>query len=117
MKVGTGSSINTVNLNIGSTRKAEENSVAKIANQDQQKSQSNTVDKEKIEKALKIANMAYKEVNVECRYYIDERTNTEVVKFLNSENGEVIRQYPPEEILNMITRMYDMYGILLDEKV
>ncbi len=115
MKVGAGASINTVNANIGSTRISADNSAVKASSHDE--SPSTTKDKEKIEKALKIVNMAYKEVNIECKYSVDERTKTEVVKFVNSETGETIKQYPPEEILNMITRMYDMYGILLDKKV
>jgi flagellar protein FlaG len=117
MKVEAGSSMNAVNSNIGTTRKAADNSVAKTSNYDEPQSKSASSDKEKIEKALKIINMAYKEVNIECKYSIDKRTNTEVVEFVNSDTGETIKQYPPEEILNMITRMYDMYGILLDKKV
>lgn len=117
MKVAAGSSINTVNANMGTMRKAAESSQVKLSNHDETQPQSNVSDKEKIEKALKIINMAYKEVNVECKYSFDKRTNTEVVQFVNSDTGETIKQYPPEEILNMITRMYDMYGILLDKKV
>ena len=117
MKVEAGSSINTINANIGATRKAVGSSGAKVSSYDEAQPQSIPNDKEKIEKALKIINMAYKEVNIECKYSIDERTNTEIVKFVNSVTGETIKQYPPEEILNMITKMYDMYGILLDKKV
>jgi flagellar protein FlaG len=150
MKVDTGSSINSLNGNIGASRKladhptvntfsqddlkAKFNSVAvkssnldelqtqlnntgtKASNQDEPQLQNARQEKEKIEKVLKIINMAYKEVNVECSYSMDERTNTEVVKIINSETGETIRQYPPEDILNMIHKMYDMYGILMDKK-
>jgi Uncharacterized flagellar protein FlaG len=117
MKIEAGSSMNSVNVNAGITRKAAENSAVKASNQVDTQPQSKIEDKEKIEKALKIINMAYKEVNVECKYSMDERTNMELVKFVNSDTGETIRQYPPEEILNMIHKMYDMYGILLDKKV
>jgi flagellar protein FlaG len=88
----------------------------KTPTQDDQQAQLALQQKEKVEKALKIINMAYKEVNIESNYFIDERTNTEVVKIVNSITGELIKQYPPQDILNMIHKMYDMYGILMDEK-
>jgi flagellar protein FlaG len=143
MKVDAGSSGKPLNGNIGVTRKLADHPTINTLSQDDLKSMFNSTaikssnldephtqlhqgepqphsarqEKEKIEKALKIINMAYKEVNVECRYSMDERTNTEVVKIINSETGEMIRQYPPEDILNMIHKMYDMYGILMDKKV
>jgi uncharacterized FlaG/YvyC family protein len=117
MKVEAGSSINPLNVNTGATRKAAENPAVKVSIHDEPQPQSTAEDREKIEKALKIVNMAYKEVNLECKYSMDERTKTEVVKIVNSDTGETLRQYPPEEILNMIHKMYDMYGILLDKKV
>ncbi|HBF39613.1 MAG TPA: hypothetical protein DDW50_20145 [Firmicutes bacterium] len=116
MKVGAGSSVNVLNVNVGTLKRTSDNSV-KVSNHDEPQSQSAADDKEKIEKALKIINMAYKKVNVECKYSIDKRTDMEVVEFVNSETGESIRQYPPEEILNMIHKMYDMYGIMMDKKV
>ncbi|HBE76234.1 MAG TPA: hypothetical protein DDW65_00375 [Firmicutes bacterium] len=117
MKVEAGTLINPLNVNMGATRKTPENPAVKVSNHDEPQPQSTAEDREKIEKALKIVNMAYKEVNLECKYSMDQRTDTEVVKIVNSDTGETIRQYPPEEILNMIHKMYDMYGILLDKKV
>lgn len=147
MKVDTVSSANSAKGNVGAARKLADNSALKNAGQnalhtqpnnrvvktpnqdgsrlqlakslthDDQQSQLNNQEREKVEKALKVINLAYKEVNVECKYSFDDRTNIEVVTIINSETGETIRQYPPEDILNMIHKMYDMYGILMDEKV
>jgi flagellar protein FlaG len=73
--------------------------------------------KERLNKTLEIANSAFKEVNIGFRYSIDKRINREVVAIINIENGEIIRQYPPEEIINMLARIYDMLGILIDQKI
>ena len=117
MKVEASSAMNSINVNMGTVRKTPENPGLRGTTYDEPQSATSPEDREKIEKTLKIINMAYKEVNVECKYSIDERTKTEVVKFVNSVTGETIKQYPPEEILNMMHRMYDMYGILMDKKV
>ncbi|MCL6591282.1 MAG: flagellar protein FlaG [Firmicutes bacterium] len=69
-----------------------------------------------INETLEIANKAFKEVNVAFRYYIDKKTNREIVEIVNAETGEKIRQIPPEEIINMLSRMYDLLGILVDLK-
>lgn len=72
---------------------------------------------EKLSKAVEVANNAFKEVNIGFRYSVDKKTNREVVTVVNTETGEAIRQFPPEEIINMLSRMYDMLGILIDKKM
>mgnify|MGYP005846621395 CR=1 FL=1 len=72
---------------------------------------------EKLSKAVEVANNAFKEVNIGFRYSVDKKTNREVVTVINIETGEAIRQFPPEEIMNMLSRMYDMLGILIDKKI
>ncbi|MGE5581378.1 MAG: flagellar protein FlaG [Bacillota bacterium] len=79
--------------------------------------QTKNIDKDEIETAVKIANEAFNEVSIGFRYSIDKKTNTEVIQVVSTENGEVIRQYPPKEILNMLARIYDRLGILVDKKV
>jgi flagellar protein FlaG len=70
-----------------------------------------------VNEAIEVANKAFGEVNVSFKYYVDKKTNHEIVEIVNSETGEKIRQIPPEEILNMLTRMYDLLGILVDTKM
>jgi flagellar protein FlaG len=71
---------------------------------------------ERLSKALEVANNAFKEVSIGFKYSVDKKTNREVVTVINIKTGEAIRQFPPEEILNMLSRMYDMLGILIDKK-
>ena len=49
-------------------------------------------------------------------YSIDKETNREVVKIMDSRTHEVIRQYPPEEILNMVKKMNELFGFFVDER-
>jgi flagellar protein FlaG len=68
-------------------------------------------------RTIGVANEAFKEVNVAFKYSIDKKTNHEIVEIVNAETGEVIRQIPPEEIINMLSRMYDLLGFLVDKKL
>ncbi|WP_341805077.1 flagellar protein FlaG [Paenibacillus turpanensis] len=46
-----------------------------------------------------------------------EQTHAIVVKVLNKETGEVIREIPPEKTLDLVAKMMEIAGILVDEKV
>lgn len=99
-------------------RKQSDNPVAQSQNQENvQGQQTETGSKEKLIKAIEVANNAFKEVNISFKYSFDQKLNLQVVELINDKNGEKIRQYPPEEIVNMLSRMYDMLGILIDKKM
>lgn len=48
---------------------------------------------------------------------IHERTHDIMVKVLNKDTGEVIREVPPERTLDLVANMMEIAGILFDEKV
>lgn len=73
---------------------------------------------EDLEKALgKVKEKLNEIVDVGFEYFIDKDTNREVVKIIDRRTNEVIRQYPPEEILNMLKRMDEMLGFFVDERL
>ncbi|MGE4284301.1 MAG: flagellar protein FlaG [Clostridia bacterium] len=62
------------------------------------------------------ANKAIQGVNTSFEYSIHEQTHQIMVKVLNRDTKEVIREIPPEKILDMVARMWEMAGIFVDEK-
>ncbi|WP_054957471.1 flagellar protein FlaG [Paenibacillus dakarensis] len=48
---------------------------------------------------------------------IHEKTHQIMVKVLNKENGELIREIPPEKTLDLVANMMEIAGILVDQKV
>ncbi|MCF7757112.1 flagellar protein FlaG [Paenibacillus xylanexedens] len=48
---------------------------------------------------------------------VHEKTHQILVKVLNKETGELIREIPPEKTLDLVARMMEIAGILIDEKV
>ncbi|KAA8785586.1 flagellar protein FlaG [Paenibacillus sp. 4624] len=48
---------------------------------------------------------------------IHEKTNDIMVKVLNKETGEVLREIPREQTLDLVAKMMEIAGILIDEKV
>lgn len=48
---------------------------------------------------------------------VDEETGLSVVRVLNKETGEVIRQVPTEELLTLVARMRQLSGLIFNKKV
>ena len=54
--------------------------------------------------------------NTEAVFGIHEGTNRVTIKIVDKESKEVIKELPPEKTLDMIAKVWEMAGILVDEK-
>ncbi|MFF2018105.1 flagellar protein FlaG [Paenibacillus sp. NPDC058177] len=48
---------------------------------------------------------------------VHQKTHAIMVKVLNKDTGELIREIPPEKTLDLVAKMMEIAGILVDEKV
>ncbi|WP_162848596.1 flagellar protein FlaG [Paenibacillus nanensis] len=48
---------------------------------------------------------------------VHEETNHIMYKIKNSETGEVIREIPEEKLLDMVAKMVELNGLIIDEKI
>lgn len=51
-----------------------------------------------------------------CEYRYDEDTNRVAIKIIDKNTDEVIKEIPPEETLESIKKIWEIAGIMLDEK-
>jgi len=75
------------------------------------------VDQKKLTNITDQLNQVAKICDHNIQFSIDDRSNKVVVKIINSSTGEVIRQIPPEKMLNLMRSIEQMLGLILDEKV
>lgn len=54
--------------------------------------------------------------STECQYGIHEETQRVTLKIVDKETKEVIKELPPEKTLEMIAKVWEMAGLLIDEK-
>lgn len=47
---------------------------------------------------------------------IHDKTNRVMIKIVDKDTKEVIKEYPPEQTLDMIAKVWELAGILVDEK-
>lgn len=54
--------------------------------------------------------------NSEAIFGIHEKTNRVTIKIIDKETKEVVKEFPPEKTLDMIAKVWEMAGILVDER-
>ena len=67
-----------------------------------------------INQANKRSKTLFGHANAEFSYH--EATKRISVKIVDKDTNEVIREIPPEETLDMISKMWELAGIIVDEK-
>ena len=55
--------------------------------------------------------------NSEAIFGIHDKTNRVTINIIDKTTKEVIKEYPPEETLDMIAKVWEIAGILVDEKL
>lgn len=66
--------------------------------------------------AIERANRAISGANRKFEFSIHEKTKEIMVKVIDSDTNQVIREIPPEKILDMVAKMWEMAGLIVDER-
>ena len=53
----------------------------------------------------------------DLKFEVHDKTHEIMVKFVNTKTGEVLKEYPPKEYLDMIARIRDYVGMMIDKKI
>lgn len=69
-----------------------------------------------LEKAVEDSNKMAKIMNSQVRFNIDHETGQVVVKVINKETNEVIRQIPSEEMVKLASRAEELRGLIFNEE-
>ncbi|NLM76132.1 MAG: flagellar protein FlaG [Clostridiaceae bacterium] len=69
-----------------------------------------------LEKAVEKANRTMRFQNRQLQFSIHEKTKDIMVKIIDSDTKEVIREIPPEKLLDMFASMLEFAGLLVDER-
>ena len=54
--------------------------------------------------------------NNELIFGIHEATNRVTIKVIDKSTKEVLREFPPEQTLDMIAKVWELAGIMVDER-
>lgn len=74
------------------------------------------VDAEQLQAAMQEIQKAVASRNSNLQFSFDDETNKTVVRVIDSESGELIRQIPSEEVMAIAKSIGQMQGMLLKQK-
>ncbi len=66
--------------------------------------------------AIERANRAISGGNRRFEFSVHEKTKEIMVKVVDSDTNQVIREIPPEKILDMVAKLCEMAGLIVDER-
>lgn len=76
------------------------------------------IDKEPAKSTIdsSISNMNAKMAKTRCAYAYDEDTKRITIKVYDEETDELIREVPPEKSLEVLKKIWELAGIIIDER-
>lgn len=80
------------------------------------KGESISISDEQLIKAIERSIKAVEGPMTSLDFSIHKQTKQIMVKVLNKDTGEIIREIPPEKTLDFVAKMQEMAGILIDER-
>lgn len=69
-----------------------------------------------VSEAIDKANKVISSSNRRFEYSVHKRTHEIMIKVINSETDEVVREIPPEKILDLIANLMQLAGLVVDER-
>ena len=71
---------------------------------------------DQLKKMIEEMNRKINNSNEIAMFGIHEDTNRVMIKIMDKDTKEVIKEFPPEKTLDMIAKIWEMAGILVDER-
>jgi len=75
------------------------------------------ISESQVSEAVRRANRSLEWAKRHFEYSFHDKTNTFVVRVYDSESEELIREIPPERILDLVARLWEIAGLIVDERV
>jgi flagellar protein FlaG len=98
-----------------SSKDARNNQVEQV-NKEVEKVTNQKVQEKDVINAIEKANKHISSFDRRLEFSIHDTTKQIMVKVINTEDDTVIREIPSEKVLDMVAHMWEVAGILVDEK-
>lgn len=76
----------------------------------------NQANDKQMQMAVSNANNKMRHSKTKAEFSYHEPTKSVSIRIMDEETNEVIKEIPPEETLNMIVKMWELAGIMVDER-
>jgi len=72
--------------------------------------------REELGEMLKVAQRVIFGSDTHYEFRLHEKTNTMMCKLVDNETDEIVKEIPSEKILDMVAGIWELVGIIVDEK-
>lgn len=77
----------------------------------------NQLNKTEVEEITEGLNDFMQSINTDIKFVLHQKTDVLMVQVVDMEKHKVLREAPPKELLDVLARIRDFVGALLDKKV
>jgi len=89
---------------------------ARVLNKEEQITHWDKSSLEELDDAIKKLNSTAAAFNIKLNFSVDDQTERLVVKVMEKETEKIIREIPPEYILNMVAQIQSLIGVFVDAR-
>jgi len=98
-------------------RELNKDKVANVATNMSNEGFDKKINEDELISAIESANKSVNVYDRKLEFSIHEKTKEIMVKVIDTNTDEVIREIPPEKVLDMVAKLWELAGILVDKKV
>ena len=97
--------------------KAPKEEAAKSEESKEKSAQLHRIQEAKTEQVAESIKKYVDSLQTDLKIQVHRETGKIMIKVISKEDGKVVREVPPEKLLNLAAKMEEMTGLLFDEKV
>lgn len=94
----------------------DSNTETTVSNQEKEEKRNGKATERQISKAIEHANNSQNK-RTYCQFSLHKEINRVAIKIVDEESDEVIREIPAEESLEMVEKMWELAGMIVDKKI
>jgi len=106
----------TSNSNVNKLRASDKEDSASVSAQAKELNQAPLTPKQ-LEKVAQQLQDFVGEMNRGLVFSVDKDSGRDVIKVIDKSSGDLVKQYPSEEVLSLVAKLSDMVGGFFDAKV
>lgn len=77
----------------------------------------NTLSPKNLDKVAQQLQSFMSEMNRGLEFSVDEDSGRDVIKVIDKESGETVKQFPSEQVLDIVSKLAEATGVLVDFKI
>lgn len=107
---GVRKQISTQEVSIADTSVSKSEGITPDTRDEQQE-----FNKDQVQQAVNKMNRTMETYSTELRFHLHEKSGEYIVELINTKDNSVIREIPPERVLNMVAYFKEMLGLVVDK--